>query len=90
MNKRKIEINELKKVACKGKKTRTITVKYETVLAFFKQKESKDLNVFQIAFVPVINDLLNHLLTSDFVDKLESDSKEPLKALNTSGGALKL
>ena len=42
MNKRKIDINELKKNSLKGKKYRTISVKYETVLAFFKQKEVKD------------------------------------------------
>lgn len=72
MNKRKIEINELKKMACKGKKVRTITVKYETVLAYFKQKDAKDMNVFQIAFTPIINDLLNQLATTEFVDKLQN------------------
>jgi hypothetical protein len=72
MNKRKIEINELKKLACKGKKVRTITVKYETVLAYFKQKDAKDMNVFQIAFTPIVNDLLNQLATTEFVDKLQN------------------
>lgn len=72
MNKRKIEINELKKLACKGKKVRTITVKYETVLAYFKQKDAKDMNVFQIAFTPIVNDLLNLLATTEFVDKLQN------------------
>ncbi len=72
MNKRKIEINELKKLACKGKKVRTITVKYETVLAYFKQKDAKDMNVFQITFAPIIHDLLNQLATTEFVDKLQN------------------
>ena len=72
MNKRKIEINELKKLACKGKKMRTITVKYETVLAYFKQKDSKDMDVFQITFMPIITDLLNQLATTEFVDKLQN------------------
>jgi hypothetical protein len=72
MNKRKIEISELKKIVYKGKKMRTVTVKYETVLAYFKQKDSKDMNVFQIHFMPLINDLLNQLATTEFVDKLEN------------------
>lgn len=51
---------------------RTVTVKYETVLAYFKQKDSKDNHVFQTHFIPIINDLLNQLATTEFVDKLEN------------------
>jgi hypothetical protein len=46
MNKRKIDINELKKQASKGKKHRTVNVKYEVVLSYFKQKEPKDAIIF--------------------------------------------
>ena len=74
MNKRKIEINELKKLACKGKKMRTITVKYEAVLAYFKQKDSKEMQVFQITFPPLISDLLNQLAATEFVAKLQNEN----------------
>jgi len=49
---------------------RTITVKYETVLSYFKQKDTKDLPVFQLTFPPLIADLLTHLSLAEFVDKL--------------------
>jgi hypothetical protein len=38
MNKRKLEINEVKKIALRGKKQKTIITKYEVALSFFKQK----------------------------------------------------
>lgn len=38
MNKRKIDINEIKKSIVKGKKYKNIDVKYEVVLSYFKQK----------------------------------------------------
>jgi hypothetical protein len=90
MNKRKIEISDLKKLACKGKKIRTISVKYEAVLAYFKQKDSKDMDVFQIGFMPIISDLLLQLATTELVDKLQTESKDPLKAITTTTNALKL
>jgi len=40
---------------------RAITVKYETVLSYFKQKDAKDLPVFQLNFTTLINDLLAQL-----------------------------
>ena len=46
MNKRKIDINDLKKKALRGKKYRTINARYDTVLAFFKEKEVKDKEIF--------------------------------------------
>jgi hypothetical protein len=51
----------LKRIACKGKKAKTISVKYETVLAYFKQKDSKDISVFNTTFMPLITDLMNQL-----------------------------
>jgi hypothetical protein len=48
------------------------------------------MNVFQITFIPIINDLLNQLATTEFVDKLQNENKEPLKTINTSVAALKL
>jgi hypothetical protein len=81
MNKRKIEINELKKLACKGKKLRTITVKYETVLAYFKQKDSKDTHVFQVGLPCFVSTFLEQLAAVEFVDKVEGESKEPVRAL---------
>jgi hypothetical protein len=90
MNKRRIDVNELKRQACKGKKMRTITVKYETVLSYFKQKEAKDLPVFQLTFPPLIHDLLAQLAAAEFVDKLETESKEPLKPLPALATTLRL
>ena len=43
---------------------RTITVRYETVLPYFKQKDSKDLPVFQVAFLPLLQDLLMQLAST--------------------------
>jgi hypothetical protein len=59
-------------MACKGKKAKTITVKYETVLAYFKQKDSKDMNVFHITFLPLLSDLLNQLIATELVDKIQN------------------
>ena len=47
MNKRKIDVNELKKNATRGKKCRNINVKYEVVLSYFKQKEAKQMGAGQ-------------------------------------------
>lgn len=46
MNKRKIDINNLKKKALRGKKYKTINARYDMVLAFFKEKEVKDKEIF--------------------------------------------
>ena len=46
MNKRKIDINDLKKKALRGKKYRTINARYDIVLAFFKEKEVKEREIF--------------------------------------------
>lgn len=70
MNKRKIDINELKKTICRGKKIRAITVKYDTVLAYFKHKDTKDNKVFHIGFLPLITDLLEQLTTAELVQKV--------------------
>jgi hypothetical protein len=69
---------------------RTINVKYETVLAYFKQKEYKDKPVFTIAFMPLINDLLNQLAAAELITKLESESKDDLKVLPVLTSTLKL
>ena len=63
MNKRKIDISELKRAVGRGKKIRAITVKYDTVLAYFKHKDTKDTKgkVFHIGFLPLISDLLEQL-----------------------------
>lgn len=70
MNKKKFEINELKKIVCKGKKVRSISVKYETMLAYFKQKDYRDLPIFSVSFMPLINDLLHQLSAAEIVDRL--------------------
>lgn len=41
MNKRKIDVNEIKKSIVRGKKYRNINVKYEVMLSYFKQKDVK-------------------------------------------------
>ena len=61
MNKRTIDTNELKKAVTRGKKVRTITVKYDTVLAYFKHKDAKESKVFHISLTPLIHDLLEQL-----------------------------
>lgn len=48
MKKRKLDINEIKKLTLRGKQSRTITTKYETVLSFFKQKDEKSNPIFLI------------------------------------------
>lgn len=55
---------------CRGKKVRTINVKYETVLAYFKQKDYRDLPIFSVTFMPLINDLLNQLSATELIDRL--------------------
>lgn len=50
MNKRKLEINEVKKISVKAKKHSTVTTKYEVALSFFKQKELKNNQIFSISF----------------------------------------
>jgi hypothetical protein len=54
---------------------KTISVKYETVLAYFKQKDSKNIAVFQTAFMPLITDLMNQLAATEFVEKIEGESQ---------------
>jgi hypothetical protein len=54
MNKRKIDVNEIKKGVVRGKKYRNINVKYEVVLSYFKQKEVKEMQIFQVSFFPLV------------------------------------
>lgn len=54
MNKRKIDVNEIKKGIVRGKKYRNINVKYEVMLSYFKQKDLKDINIFTVTFPPLI------------------------------------
>ena len=67
-----------------------MTVKYETVLAYFKQKDYRDLPVFSITFMPLINDLLHQLAATELAQRLETESKEPIKKLPELGTTLKL
>jgi len=41
------------------------------MLSYFKQKDVKEMKIFQINFTPLIEDILNELLTAEFVSKLE-------------------
>ena len=41
------------------------------MLSYFKQKDVKDMKIFQITFPPLIEDILTELLTAEFVFKLE-------------------
>ena len=50
MNKRKLEVNEIKKLSLRNKKHKTITTKYEVALSYFKQKDAKKLKIFSIYF----------------------------------------
>ena len=61
MNKRKIDVNDLKKKSIKGKKQQNVNVKYDIVLAYFKKKEVKGNDIFQTSFLPLISDLLQQL-----------------------------
>lgn len=74
MNKRKIDINDLKKRALRGKKYRTINARYDTVLAFFKEKEVKEKEIFEVDFISLISDLISQITTYDFAYKLEMNS----------------
>ena len=90
MNKRRIDSNELKKIASRGKKVRTITVKYDTVLAYFKHKDAKESKVFHIGFLPLIHDLLEQLNSTELMQKLTSESTLALKPVLPMGQTLKL
>jgi hypothetical protein len=90
MNKRKIDVNEIKKGIVRGKKYRNINVKYEVMLSYFKQKDVKDMKIFQITFPSLIEDILTELLTAEFVFKLEDECKETLKPVSTGEDVLKL
>ena len=72
MQKRKKEVNQLKRILYKGKKVRTIYVKYESIVAYFKQKEYKDRPVFTSTFMPLIHDLLEQLNSAELVSKIEN------------------
>ena len=54
-------------------------MKYDTVLAYFKHKESKESKVFHISFGPLIHDLLEQLNTTGLLQKLTTESTFPLK-----------
>lgn len=41
------------------------------MLSYFKQKEVKEMKIFQITFGPLIEEILTQLLTAEFVFKLE-------------------
>ena len=58
MNKRKLEINDIKKQFLRGKKQKTITTRYEIALSYFKQKDAYKLKIFCIYFERLILDLL--------------------------------
>lgn len=75
MNKRKIDINDLKKKSQRGKKYRTISVKYTTMLAFFKQKSVVEKDVFEVGFFPLINDLLQQLNAFEILQKISTGSQ---------------
>lgn len=90
MNKRKLDINEIKKSTLRGKKYKTINTKYEVVLSYFKQKEIKSHDIFRIDFFPLINDLLQQLNAAEFIYKLENNIKENLKSIELNGDLIKL
>lgn len=50
MNKRKIELNEIKKNVMKGRKHKLINTKYEVAMSFFKQKDMRNSKIFTIYF----------------------------------------
>jgi hypothetical protein len=81
MNKRKIDINELKKNSMKGSKYRTISVKYENVLAYFKQKEVKEKDIFRVDFSELIEDLVNQMSALELTFKIEHNLEEAIRFL---------
>jgi|JI10StandDraft_1071094.scaffolds.fasta_scaffold317991_1 hypothetical protein len=46
MKKRKLDINEVKKISLRGRQAKTITTKYEALLAFFKRKDPQSNKIF--------------------------------------------
>lgn len=81
MNKRKIEINDIKKQTLRGKKHKTITTKYEAALSYFKNKDVRKLKVFIIDFESLILDLLEQLTSAELIYKLEHSLQEDLHAV---------
>ena len=61
MNKRKLELNDIKKQFLRGRKYKTITTRYEIALSYFKQKDVCKQKIFSIYFEKLIIDLLEQL-----------------------------
>lgn len=49
MKKRKLDINEIKKLALRGRQSRAITTKYEVLLSFFKRKNGEKSKIFDVS-----------------------------------------
>lgn len=90
MSKRKLEINEVKKITLRGRKQKTITTKYEVALSFFKNKDQKNVKIFNISFEPLIFDLLDQLANVELVSKLETQSKEEVQAMEVTEEQIRL
>lgn len=82
MNKRKIDLNILKKQCVKGR-TNSKSAKYETVFSFFKQKDPQARDIFRIRFPVLARELLEAIISYDTLSKL--NSKENPKAIDLQG-----
>jgi hypothetical protein len=71
MNKRKIDINNLKKQCVKGR-INNKSAKYETVFSFFKRKDAEAREIFRVRFPTLVKDLLEALISYDTLSKLDS------------------
>lgn len=41
------------------------------MLSYFKQKEVKEMKIFQVTFAPLIEDILTQLLNAEIIYKME-------------------
>ncbi len=79
MNKRKININDLKRNASRRTHLKTIDAKYETMLPYFKNKGQVDYSIFKITDALVIVDLLDQLVTTELATKTLLESKDSIQ-----------
>lgn len=80
MNKRKIDLNLLKKQCVKGR-INNKSAKYETVFSFFKQKDPQARDVFRIRFPVLARELLEAIISYDTLSKLNSKDDPTLIVL---------
>lgn len=90
MKKRKLDVNEIKKLTLRSKQSRTITTKYQVVLSFFKEKNEKSNRIFTIELENLIADFLDQLSNAEITYKLEKSLSGEIHTVEVDKNALKI